>query len=288
MNIVKVRSPRNKVGFFVRTKDRVDISRQTLPQIFKQQGIDVLWVDDSDALDAKELFEKFKDLPGLCELHHGTDQGQFGSFTQGLKWLFNNNFDYIGFIDGDVLLQDGWFDAMLEAWKKAENDGLKVGAASARCIENRILLQRNNYAIMCDIGGGMAMYKKSAFLHVVFDSNNSITTYKQFKAKEISKIFQDCVGMDYPMVKVLEKMTEDLPPPAEGKSYEGFVGNDWLWTPIILQYGFASIAPTPSMGWNIDEEGAKHLPIKVVTKADPNFDFEGFKEKLKMREVLNI
>ena len=89
--------------------------------------------------------------------------GAGAAIVYALTMMLNHeeNYDYVGLVESDVLLGDGWLDC-LGLFERGREEGLAVGAVSARAYEDRTLFQRDGYAVMHNLGAGMIVFTREA------------------------------------------------------------------------------------------------------------------------------
>ena len=74
-----------------------------------------------------------------------------------LSLMLERGYDYVGLIEND--LEPGWLDRIFQLFATPR---LNVGSVSARSDADRVLLPRNGYAIMANVGAGMVLFKRAA------------------------------------------------------------------------------------------------------------------------------
>ncbi|HEU0117484.1 MAG TPA: hypothetical protein VFR09_02520 [Alphaproteobacteria bacterium] len=263
-----------------RSMDRVELSRKTLPSLFNEKDIDVYWLDGSRTEEGKAFAAtELQDYPGLCEVHTGINYGSMRSYLYGVRILIERGYEYLGFHENDVELLPGWFQTTFNLFQRGTQDGLNVGTVSPRCIADRVLVPRDGYSVMGNVGAGMVMMHKDVFLKLANDESRAALDNPQFKMSDIRQAFLDLTGTIYP---VNWRMKRDLEGGefAPGTALDWMYSNDWWWEVILLKFGMVALAPTPSMAHNIDEEGLNELVVKQSTSADANFDWANFTGRL--------
>ena len=280
VEVYKVRKKRSRFGFMVRTRDWPELTLRTLPALAGEAAIDLYWIDGSANEEGMKLArEACRDLPGLCEVHAGVNYGQVRSYIYGIKQLLEEHYEYVGSIDGDVLTEPGWFQGMCNLYEAGARDGLNVGSVSARCVADRVLTQRDGYAVMANIGNGMMMMKKDVFLNVLYDPSNCVLNNIAFRYSSLCKQFREIASVNYPM---LQRVREDILRIKDqpDTSIEWFMSNDWWVEVILLRQGMVALAATPSLARNIDEAGAKEVVFSNGAQEDPTFDWGAFVNRL--------
>ena len=276
VEIHKVREKRGSIGFLLRTRDRCDLTPLTLPPLLSEESIDVYWVDGSESEEGRaRALNGYRDYPGLCEVHSGVNFGQMGSWIYGIRRLLQQGYEYLGFVEDDVLLYPGWLRAALGLYALGQKDGLNVGSVSARCIADRVMVPRTGYAVMGNIGCGMSIMKQEVFLKLLYDESESVLKNPMFQFSQIYEAFKELAGVDYPFSKRILKDLEgkEIEP---GIVYEWNMSNDWWWEVILLRQGMVALAATPSFARNIDKDGALDDVMTAPTVSDPSFDWPSF------------
>lgn len=151
----------NKVAIAFLTKDHVDLSRQTVPTLLDGQHA-LFWIDGSVTEEGKAL--PLEEGYPCTEVHQDVRGGPDAAVAYALTLLLNHSVGYthIGLCESDVLMPPDWFDRTMALFEMGARDGLKVGAASPRCYEDRILFQRDGYAVMHGLGWGVQVMTREA------------------------------------------------------------------------------------------------------------------------------
>jgi hypothetical protein len=242
-----------KVAIAYSTKDRVELSEQTYPMIHCV-GVDLHWIDGSTTaagkqlpLDVQQSDLAFPNQPltkGYSDVRGGADAAIVFALTQMLA----GDYDIIGLCENDVLLAPGWFEAAMQLFEKGKADGLNVGAVSPRCYEDRILIQREGYAVCHNLGAGIVLFtRESAELILKF--------YRTGWWHDTRSIFAQLSGIDI------------------GR-YAAFRGNeqwttaDWHFDAVLAQHGLASLALTPSLCEMIGQEPSLEEQGLKLVKGD--------------------
>ena len=282
--IHKIRAQRSRFGFIIRTKDRCDISRQTIQAAAAEKAIDLYWLDGSSSDEGQLLAETFaREGEGLCEVHTGINFGHAGSFAYGVQLLLEKNYPYLGFLDGDVLAEPGWFDAMFSLYERGRKDGLDPGMVSSRSIQDRVLVPRDGYAVVTGVGAGFTMITREVCLILLKDESDCFFKAPTFLLSQIWQVFKEITGVDYPLRnKIRKSAIEELKKANFDPNFllDWHMSTDWWWEVILLKRGMVSLATTPSLARNIDEDGAEDAIIGNATKSDPTFNWQDFVKRL--------
>lgn len=214
-----------KIALGLMTKDKLELTKQILPAIL-HQGIDLFWFDGSMTEAAERYpYDSCAALKVYSNVKGGPDAAAAFAFTTMLA--HKKNFDFVGIIENDVLLRAGnWLVRTMELFDLGAADGLKVGAVSTRAYEDRVLIQRDGYAVMHNLGFGQIIMSREAAYRALSCFRTSLTL-------ENRRLFSQLAGIDI-------------------GSYWAFrggvhpIGTDWGLDRNLASFGFASLALTPS------------------------------------------
>jgi hypothetical protein len=237
-------------GVIYSTKNRCHLSVQTAPAALSESDCDGFWLDGSDTTEGREFPLSVADrLPALREIHRGVVGGPDRAIIYGLSYLLARGYKYLALVENDVLLTPGWLPTAIRAMERAAADGLRVGAATVRTFDRRILFVRPGYAVMFHIGAGMIVLTREA-------AEALLATYRSTSAIEISH--------------VCRKMTQgDISRIWEPGMMEGYLYSaDWFFDLALMQLGFASVGTLPALAYNIDVDHAV-WGIRAVSEAHP-------------------
>ena len=235
-----------KLAIGYSTKDQVELTRQTLPRVL-DRGADLYWCDGSKT--EQGLFEFSK---------YGSDERVFaasgirGGADAAIAWKLStmlaspNKYTHIGLLENDVLLDEDWFEPTMQLFEKGKRDGLEVGAVSARSYVDRVLIQRDGYAAMLNLGAGFVILTREAAEIV-------LRTFRTAWWKDTVRLFAQLSGIDI-------------------RTYAAFRGNeqwtttDWQFEAQLAARGLASLALTPAkvqmVGQNppLEQQGLQLVP----------------------------
>lgn len=175
------------------------------------------------------------------------------------------NYDVVGLCESDVLLGGNWLDC-LDLFGRGEADGLEVGATSARSYVDRVLFQRDGFAVMHNLGAGQIMLTRRA-AQIILD------TFRTGWTSDIRRIFSQISGVDIAAFWAF-------------RSNEHYVTADWWWDVALAANGLASVALTPSpcemIGQNppLAEQGLEIVAAPVEVRRDDSA-FEQYAETLR-------
>lgn len=239
-----------KLALAFSSKDRVELTRKSLDRV-TGRGIQLFWNDGSVTDDGKYLHQA--GYPGgydgiMCaRVTGGPDRAIVFALSQMLAHsAARESADYLGLLESDVLLDPDWLEPTMALFDNQE--GLPVGAVSARSYEDRVLIQRDGYAVMHNVGAGHIILTREAAQIVL---NN----YRTGWWPENRAVFSQLSGLDIGKWAAFHRN-------------EQFVTADWSWDTILAAHGLATVALTPSkatmIGQDIAEQGLKY--------ADGDFD----------------
>ena len=226
-----------RVGFVFSTKERVEFTRRTLAALDQDGGFDLVWLDGSDSLEAREL-------PHACALHNArlvethldVRGGPDRAICFGLRLLLDLGYDFCGLIENDVVLSPGWFSTLLELFRLAANEGLAVGAATVRNFTSRVLEYRARYTINWNIGAGMILFSRPAAQIVVNEYPNLIAT-----ARELNRFYGELCGADL-------RGTWDL---WTGR-IDRRMSPDWAYDMALYRRGMTCVGSIPSLAEDLE------------------------------------
>lgn len=220
----------NKTAIAFSTKDRVELTRQSVEPLLLPGKFDLFWMDGSDTPSGEDLpMEMFRDRqPAIKRFELNVRGGADAAIVYGLTTLLDhpNNYEFVGLVENDVLLDPNWFAPTMALFDRGEADGLDVGAVSARCFDDRILCQRDGYALCHNLGAGMVIFRRDAARIVL---NNFRTGYWP----DNRAIFAQLSGIDIGRY-------------AAFRDREQHVTADWHFDAVLARHGLASLALTPS------------------------------------------
>lgn len=178
----------NKVAIAFSTKDRVELTQQTIEPLIRPEQFDLWWIDGSATSEGANLPLQY---PTYIHVHGNVRGGADAAIVYSLTTLLNapEQYDYIGLVENDVLLTAGWFEAAMNLFELGAADGLRVGAVSARCFEDRILCQRDDYALMHNLGAGMVIFTREA-------AKIALHQFRTTYTLENRKVFAQLAGID--------------------------------------------------------------------------------------------
>lgn len=223
----------NKVAIAFSTKNRLDKMERSIEPLIQPDNFDLFVVDGSTEPESLHFIEELENhANGHTFVRRDITGGSCRAIVYALTLLLEheNQYDYVGLVESDVLLDGDWFDATMHLFGHAE---LPVGAASARCYEDRILIQRDGYAIMHNLGAGMIMFTREAASIVLRQYRTHMTT-------ENRRIFSLASGID-------------IGPFWAFKGSDHMLVADWGYDRHLVEHGLCSLALTPAKATQMED-----------------------------------
>lgn len=255
----------SRIAFAYSTKDRVELSVRTLAPLKSTHGFDLYWMDGSRTDAGQALPSQMcADLPALREVHYGVTGGPDVAIVYALTCLLQKGYEYVGLLENDVLLEPGWLERLIKLFQQGKQDGLRVGAASARTILERTLVSHGDYGVMFNLGAGMMMLTREAALAI-------LRRYRTSSPDEIRGIVHARTGLD------ISKRAMAVTGPSA----------DWFFDVGLMLDGFSSLAPIPSMASNIDADLAQ-WGCSLVTDSNTVPERPGAFDLLRQMQGINF
>jgi len=254
-----------KVAVLYSTKDRPHHTRRSFPRIVAEK-VDVYWFDGSVSEEGKclpyEFTEKHENIKGVfLDIGGGPDVAIAKALLHAKDLLY----DWIILIENDVVLLNGWLDAMLNSIKLAERDGFNVQGASVRVYKDRVLAHCAKYNLIFNSGAGFFAVKRECI-------HKLLASYRTTSVGELRRLFRDLASLD-----ILNEYSFH-------RNDSTLLSADWFFDAVLYLSG-GVVASTPvSMCVDIDEKHIDELDKLLV--CNPN-ELDGFlsTEKLKFNKV---
>jgi hypothetical protein len=219
------------VGFAFSSKDRANFTVPTLASIDGEGGFDIIWVDGSDTLEGKQLpYDSKLKNARLVEIHSDIRGGPDRAICFGLRRLLDLGYDFCGLIENDMVFQPGWYRTLLGLFALAASDGIVCGAATVRGYQSRVIEYRKGYFLCWNIGAGMALFSRPA-AQLILDRYSTLRA----RSRLIYRFYAEVFGLDLRGVWDLWYGAPDH-----------LLGMDWGYSPLLYEYGFASVGSIPS------------------------------------------
>lgn len=244
----------NKVAIAFSTKDRTELSKQSIEPLLQPNKFDLFWVDGSVQAAAQDFPCNYG--TSNFELYGNVTGGADAAIVFSLSTMLNHpaNYDFVGLCENDVLLDPDWFEKTMELFDAGKELGLEVGAVSARAYEDRILLQHDGFAVMFNLGAG----------HVVFSRRAAMLVLENFRtgwSSEIRRTFAQLTDLD------IARWAPFVQQPH-------ITCADWQFDRTLAQHGLVSLALTPAkcqmIGQvpSLEEQGLKLVTAPVEERRD--------------------
>ena len=229
----------NHVAIAFSTKDRVELTKRTLEPLLQPGRFDLHWVDGSQTAEGCKLQQD----SWPATIHAGVIGGSCRAIVYALTTLLKDlpKYTHVGLCENDVLLDKDWFEPTMELFERGARDGLKVGAVSARCYEDRVLLQRDGYAVMHNLGAGMIIFTREAAQLI-------LQTYRTGMTGENRRIFSIVSGIDIGAFWAF-------------RGAEHMLCADWTWDHILACHGMSSLALTPAKAEQLEDIASMGLKM---------------------------
>lgn len=251
----------NRVAIAFSSKDRVELTRRTIQPLLQPDKFDLHWCDGSKTEEGREFFNRSDHTAFFhSEVIGGSCRYIVYALTQMLQ---HDKHEFVGLVENDVLLDSDWFDATMSLFEHGAGagDGLKVGAVSPRCYEDRVLIQRDGYSVNHNLGAGAIIFTREA-------AELILQTYRTGWTTENRRIFSMLSGIDI-------------------GAYWAFRGGehplvaDWTWDHILASHGMCSLALTPAKAEQLEDIAAMGLRmVDAPVEARRNDEaFALFKER---------
>jgi hypothetical protein len=214
----------NKVAVSFLSKDRVELSKRTIEPLLQPDKFHTYLIDGSDTPGGKAFVEEWcrKGMTVRANVKGGADPAVAYALTEMLK----HDYTHVGLCENDGLLHADWYGPTMALFDRGHAEGLAVGAASARGYVDRILVQRDGYAVVHNLGWGMQILTREAAELTLKHMRTSWTT-------ENRRTFARLSGSDIGSYWAF-------------RANEHWLTPDWQNDAVLASHGLASLALTPS------------------------------------------
>lgn len=223
----------NKVAIAFLTKDRVDLSKRTIKPLLQPDKFDLWWIDGSDTQAGEALPESYRALARreghrnpIQAVRQNVKGGADTAVVYALTEMLKGGYEYVGLVENDVLLHPGWLGPTYALFERGAAEGLSVGAVSARCYVDRILVQRDGYALCNNTGWGMQLLSRQA-------AELALKHFRTHFTSENRRIFARLSGIDIGSYWAF-------------RANEHWLTPDWGNDAVLAARGLASLALVPS------------------------------------------
>ena len=244
------------------TKNQVELTQQTLRHDGKY---DLFWCDGSTEPEAIEFFRQFSQHANYAKtgVRGGADAAIAWKLTKVLQAPVR--YSHIMLLENDVLLDEDWLAPTMELFDLGAEEGLHVGAVSPRAYADRVLVQRDDFACMHNLGAGVIVFTREA-------AEIILRTFRTHWWANNVCLFAQLAGVDLRMY-------------AAFRGNEQPVTTDWGWEAQLAARGLASLALTPArctmIGQNppLEAQGLELATGPVEARRD-DAAFERYREGL--------
>src|SRR5580658_8454148 len=134
----------NRVAIAFNTCDRVELTNSSIEPLLQSGKFDLHWCDGSKTEEGQTQLDSYY-RNNSFHFYKGIHGGSGPAIVFALTKMLDNfrEYEIVGLVENDVLLDQNFFDDMMALFERGKQDGLEVGAVSARCYEDRILFQRD-------------------------------------------------------------------------------------------------------------------------------------------------
>jgi hypothetical protein len=265
----------NRIAIAFSTCDRTELTKRSIEPLLRPDKFDLHWIDGSKTPEGMslELGYQGRYHSGWGGIRGGSGPAIVYALTRLLqdtiypnddpKWKATTRYkyDYIALVENDVLLDPDWFEPTMALFEVGKQDGLMVGAVSARCYEDRILIQRDGYAVCHNLGAGMIVFTREAAELVLQNYRTTWTTENRL-------VFSQLSGIDIGAFWAF-------------RGEQQFLVADWGFDKVLASHGLASLALTPNRVTMLDQDigplGLKYADGKFAM--NPNI-FETYRSNL--------
>src|SRR5262245_1838659 len=213
----------NKLGIAFTSKDRPELSARTIEPLLSST-FDCWWLDGSDTKAGEDLPWTFRGK--VHSIHSNVRGGADAAIVYALSTLYDAGYEFIGLCENDVLLPRDWFSKTMDLFYRMYDPPFPVGAVSARCYEDRILLQRDGYAVCHNIGAGHVIFRREVVPLILDHYRTGWTTTNR-------RVFAQRCGLDIGAWWAF-------------RGGQHWLTADWHFDTVLAAHGYASLALTPS------------------------------------------
>lgn len=249
------------------TRDRVELTQQSCQPLLegaRHNKYHLFVIDGSTSEETERAIWEMTYPAGhmTANVRGGAGNAIVYALTEMLA--HKENYTHVGLVESDVLLLDGWL-AALDLFDRGAADGLEVGAASPRCFVDRVLFQRDGYAVMHNLGAGCVILTRKAAEIV-------LNTFRTGWTSDNRRIFSQLCGIDIGTYWAF-------------RANEHALTADWHWDAALAAHGLASVALTPSPCEMIGQvpplpEQGLHIASSEITERWHNNAFQKYADNL--------
>jgi hypothetical protein len=241
-------TPQSKVGFALSTRDRFVYTMRTIKSLDAEGGFDLIWNDGSGRSEVPELsrYFAFRNVR-LVEANYSVKGGADAAIRFGLRRLLELDYDFIGLVENDLLLSQGWLGAMRATFVAADEEGITVGAVSALGYQSRVLEYRKKYSIDWARGAALVLFTREAAQLLLENYSRLEMTSQQIRGFYAQ---QFGVALHVPEWAV------------GGRWMDGPMTLDWGYAPLLYANGYACVGTIPSLARDLE------FDLRTVLRTD--------------------
>jgi hypothetical protein len=243
-----------KLALALLTKDKPELTKCSIEPLLWPDKFDLWCVDGSVTEDGRAFLRepgaKFSEL--AMDVRGGPDAAIVFALTKMLEPFYGMGsaeyYTHVGLCEQDVLLKPYWLNPTMALFERGQSEGLQVGAVSARAYEDRILIQRDGYAVMHNLGAGMVIFTREAARLILDNYRTGWWTDNRLTFCALS-------GLDIGQWGCF-------------RGNEQPITADWHFDTILARHGLASLALTPSLATMLDQD----IAAQGLKMADGRYD----------------
>jgi hypothetical protein len=236
----------NKIALALTLRDRVVTASRVIEPLLQPDKFD-LWLIDGSSTTAGEDFamsyaHKVRNLTG------GVRGGPDAAIVYALTVMLSDpSYTHVGLCEQDTLLHPDWFGPTRALFDRGRAEGLEVGAVSARCYDDRILVQRDGYALCHNLGAGHVIFSRKA-------AELILRYYRTGWTLENRRVFAQLASKDIGAWWCF-------------RGGQHHITADWHFDTILAAHGLASLALTPCLVDMIGQDPPLHaLGLRLVDR----------------------
>ncbi len=238
-----------KLALALLTKDKPELMKRSIEPLLQPDKFDLFVVDGTADEDIRPIPFCWNIKNWFLGIRGGPDAAIVYALTEMLNHESENGgYTHVGITEQDVLLHPDWLGPTLALFERGRWDGLEVGAVSARCYEDRVLVQRDGYALAHNLGAGQIILTREAARIILDNYRTGWTTDNRL-------IFCQLSGVDIGAYWAF-------------RGSENWITADWNFDAILARHGLASLALTPSLATMLDQD----IAAQGLKMADGKFD----------------
>jgi hypothetical protein len=270
---------RHPACFGFTTRDRVDVTLQSIASFAFAAAFDLLWLDGSTTQEGRNLPRQLApNMPCLREIIDGVDGGPDVAIVTALTRMLELDYAYCGLIESDIVLAPGWFAALMALFGAGAADGLAVGAVTARAFEQRVLLKQPGYAVLMLSGAGMILFTRAA-ARLVLDHYRTPST-QEVRSWILYVAGRDCAAFSEAAFR-------------QGADADVALASDYRYEMVLQRHGLCTLATSPlyardlaAGGVRPDALGGYATPAPAAVDAAATATFERFRGRLQAQRAL--